>query len=86
MEIDPARCYQAALSRDRRFDGRFFTGVVTTGIYCRPVCPVVPPKFENMRFYPCAAAAEAAGALKYVKINGIGKVEQIRDQIFAALG
>jgi len=61
MEIDPARCYRAALSRDRRFDGRFFTGVVTTGIYCRPVCPVVAPKFENMRFYACAAAAEAAG-------------------------
>jgi len=61
MEIDPARCYRAALSKDRRFDGRFFTGVVTTGIYCRPVCPVVPPKFENMRFYACAAAAEAAG-------------------------
>jgi AraC family transcriptional regulator, regulatory protein of adaptative response / DNA-3-methyladenine glycosylase II len=61
MEFDPARCYRAVLSRDRRFDGRFFTGVVTTGIYCRPVCPVVPPKFQNMRFYACAAAAEAAG-------------------------
>jgi AraC family transcriptional regulator of adaptative response / DNA-3-methyladenine glycosylase II len=61
MDLDPARCYQAILSRDRRFDGRFFTGVVTTGIYCRPVCPVVPPKFKNMRFFACAAAAEAAG-------------------------
>src|SRR5512141_1825597 len=61
MDLDPARCYQAALSKDPRFDGRFFTGVVTTGIYCRPVCPVVPPKFQNMRFYACAAAAEAAG-------------------------
>ena len=61
MELDPARCYRAVLSRDRRFDGRFFTGVVTTGIYCRPVCPVAPPKFENMRFHACAAAAEAAG-------------------------
>jgi len=61
MELDRARCYQAILSRDRRFDGRFFTGVVTTGIYCRPVCPVKPPKFENMKFYACAAAAEAAG-------------------------
>jgi len=61
MELDPGRCYQAILTRDRRFDGRFFTGVVTTGIYCRPVCPVVPPKFKNMRFYACAAAAEAAG-------------------------
>lgn len=61
MEIEPERCYRAILARDRRFDGRFFTGVVTTGIYCRPVCPVVPPKLQNMRFYSCAAAAEAAG-------------------------
>lgn len=61
MEIEPERCYRAILARDRRFDGRFFTGVVTTGIYCRPVCPVVPPKRKNMRFYSCAAAAEAAG-------------------------
>lgn len=61
MDLDAARCYQAILSRDRRFDGRFFTGVVTTGIYCRPICPVVPPKFVNMRFFACAAAAEAAG-------------------------
>ena len=61
MDLDPERCYRAALSKDSRFDGRFFTGVVTTGIYCRPVCPVVPPKFKNMRFYACAAAAEAAG-------------------------
>ena len=59
--MDPARCYQAILTKDRRFDGKFFTGVVTTGIYCRPVCPVVPPKFKNMRFFACAAAAEAAG-------------------------
>ncbi|HVO26680.1 MAG TPA: AlkA N-terminal domain-containing protein [Candidatus Margulisiibacteriota bacterium] len=61
MDLNPARCYQAILSRDRRFDGRFFTGVVTTGIYCRPVCPVAPPKFQNMRFFACAAAAETAG-------------------------
>jgi AraC family transcriptional regulator of adaptative response / DNA-3-methyladenine glycosylase II len=61
MDLDPTRCYEAILSRDRRFDGRFFTGVVTTGIYCRPVCPVSPPKLRNMRFYACAAAAEAAG-------------------------
>lgn len=61
MELDPARCYQAVLSRDPRFDGRFFIGVRTTGIYCRPVCPVKPAKRENVEFYPCAAAAEAAG-------------------------
>lgn len=61
MNLEPERCYQAILARDRRFDGRFFTGVVTTGIYCRPVCPVSPPKLRNMRFYACAAAAEADG-------------------------
>ncbi len=48
-------------SKDARFDGWFFTAVVTTGIYCRPSCPVVPPKVENMRFHPSAAAAQQAG-------------------------
>jgi AraC family transcriptional regulator of adaptative response / DNA-3-methyladenine glycosylase II len=48
-------------SKDARFDGWFFTAVITTGIYCRPSCPVVPPKAENMRFYPSAAAAQQAG-------------------------
>jgi len=61
VELDAGRCYQAILSRDARFDGRFFTGVVTTGVYCRPVCPVRPPRLENMRFFACAAAAEEAG-------------------------
>lgn len=54
-------CERARLSRDPRFDGRFFIGVVTTGIYCRPVCPVRPPVAENVRYYPSAAAAEQAG-------------------------
>ncbi|MFD0631196.1 DNA-3-methyladenine glycosylase 2 family protein [Catenulispora yoronensis] len=48
-------------SRDTRFDGRFFTGVTTTGIYCRPICPARTPKPENVRFFRVAAAAEAAG-------------------------
>src|SRR4030095_13355254 len=61
MELDPTICYQAVLSRDTRFDGRFFGGVVTTGIYCRPICRVRPPKPENIRWFTCAAAAEAAG-------------------------
>ncbi|MBI3782737.1 MAG: DNA-3-methyladenine glycosylase 2 family protein [Deltaproteobacteria bacterium] len=61
MDLDPQHCYRAVLARDARFDGRFFSGVVTTGIYCRPICPVHPPKFENIRWYACAAAAEAAG-------------------------
>jgi AraC family transcriptional regulator of adaptative response / DNA-3-methyladenine glycosylase II len=61
MEMDPERCRRAVLARDRRFDGRFFAAVVTTGIYCRPICPVAPAKAENTRYYACAAAAEAAG-------------------------
>lgn len=52
---------RARLSRDSRFDGRFFVGVRTTGIYCRPICPAVPPKSENVTFYPSAAAAAEAG-------------------------
>ena len=52
---------QARLSRDARFDGRFFVGVKTTGIYCRPVCPANSPKSENIQFYATAAAASEAG-------------------------
>ena len=61
MHEDAERCVRAVRSKDARFDGWFYTAVVTTGIYCRPSCPVVPPKVENMRFYPSAAAAQQAG-------------------------
>jgi AraC family transcriptional regulator of adaptative response / DNA-3-methyladenine glycosylase II len=61
MYQDVERCVRAVQSKDERFDGWFFTAVVTTRIYCRPSCPVVPPKVENMRFYPTAAAAQHAG-------------------------
>ena len=52
---------RARLSRDARFDGHFFIGVRTTGIYCRPICPANSPKSENISFYPTAAAAGEAG-------------------------
>jgi len=52
---------RARLSRDARFDGKFFVGVRTTGIYCRPVCPAVAPKSKNVTFFPSAAAASEAG-------------------------
>ncbi len=52
---------RARLSRDARFDGHFFVGVRTTGIYCRPVCPANSPKSENITYYPTAAAAGEAG-------------------------
>ncbi|WP_175840027.1 DNA-3-methyladenine glycosylase 2 family protein [Burkholderia contaminans] len=61
MRLDPDTCYDALLSRNRRFDGWFFVGVATTGVYCRPVCPVKPPKAQNCSYYPSAAAAEKAG-------------------------
>jgi AraC family transcriptional regulator of adaptative response/methylated-DNA-[protein]-cysteine methyltransferase len=61
MHEDFESCLRAVQSKDGRFDGWFFTGVRTTGIYCRPSCPAVPPKPRNIRFYPSAAAAQAAG-------------------------
>ncbi|OKO82007.1 Ada metal-binding domain-containing protein [Bradyrhizobium sp. NAS96.2] len=54
-------CNAARLRRDARYDGRFFTAVKTTRIYCRPVCPVKHPLPRNVTYYPTAAAAEAAG-------------------------
>ncbi len=61
MELPVEQCYPAVVARDRRFDGRFFTGVTSTGVYCRPICPATTPRIENVRFYPSAAAAQAAG-------------------------
>ena len=59
--LDQEQCRQARLSRDRRFDGLFFVGVKTTGIYCRPVCPVRPPLEKNVLYFPSAIAAANAG-------------------------
>jgi AraC family transcriptional regulator of adaptative response / DNA-3-methyladenine glycosylase II len=61
MTLDSETCYRAVLARDPRFDGRFYTAVTSTGIYCRPVCPARTPARSNMRFYPHPGAAEAAG-------------------------
>jgi AraC family transcriptional regulator of adaptative response / DNA-3-methyladenine glycosylase II len=61
MKLDHEKCYLAICARDRRFDGVFFTGVTTTGVYCRPVCPAKTPKPQNCRFFSTAAAAESAG-------------------------
>jgi AraC family transcriptional regulator, regulatory protein of adaptative response / DNA-3-methyladenine glycosylase II len=58
---DFERCLRAVQAKDARFDGWFFIGVASTGIYCRPSCPVVPPRPRHMRFYPSAAAAQQAG-------------------------
>jgi len=61
MKLDRDICRRAMKARDARFDGRFFIGVRTTGIYCRPICPVRAPNLENVSFYPTAAAAAEAG-------------------------
>ncbi|KAK0331103.1 hypothetical protein LTR94_030231, partial [Friedmanniomyces endolithicus] len=59
--LDDEVCWRALNARDARFDGRFFTGVTSTGIYCRPVCPARTPKRENVVFHTSPASAEAAG-------------------------
>ena len=61
MELDRQVCSRARLARDARFDGKFFIGVLTTGIYCRPVCRTRASKESNVRYFPTAAAAAEAG-------------------------
>src|SRR5437762_5273817 len=61
LALDRTTCDRARIARDTRFDGRFFTGVLTTRIYCRPTCPVKPAQSRNVVFFPTAAAAERAG-------------------------
>ena len=60
-DLDPAVCQQARLARDPRFDGEFYLGVLTTGIYCRPVCPARLPSEQNVRYFRLAAQAAEAG-------------------------
>jgi AraC family transcriptional regulator of adaptative response / DNA-3-methyladenine glycosylase II len=61
MDLDHDACYRVISARDARFDGRLFTAVKTTGIYCRPICPARTPRSENVIFYASAAAAQEAG-------------------------
>lgn len=61
VQLDHQQCYDAMSSRDSRFDGRFWIGVATTGVYCRPVCPSRTPLSRNVTFYAHPAAAEDAG-------------------------
>lgn len=61
VELTRTVCDRARLARDARFDGRFFIGVTSTRIYCRPVCPAPSPKPANIVYYPSAAAAAEAG-------------------------
>src|SRR5271154_5941867 len=61
MELDWQVCSQARLTRDARFDGKFFIGVFTSGVYCRSICPAPTAKEKNVRYFPTAAAAAEAG-------------------------
>ena len=61
MELDLQVCSRARLTRDARFDGKFFIGVLTSGVYCRSICPAPPAKEKNVRYFPTAAAAAEAG-------------------------
>jgi len=61
MELDRKICSRARLTRDARFDGKFFIGVFTSGVYCRSICPAPPAKEKNVRYFPTAAAAAEAG-------------------------
>lgn len=61
MQLDRRTCRRARLARDARFDGRFFVGVRTTGVFCRPICPAVAPAERNVEYFPTAAAAAEAG-------------------------
>lgn len=61
MDLDWQVCSRARLSRDARFDGKFFIAVLTSKVYCRSICPAPTAKEKNVRYYPSAAAAAAAG-------------------------
>jgi AraC family transcriptional regulator of adaptative response / DNA-3-methyladenine glycosylase II len=61
MPLDHEQCYQVLVARDTRFDGQFFVGVSTTGIYCRPICPARTPRADRCKFFASAAAAERRG-------------------------
>src|SRR5262245_13495597 len=61
MDLDAKTCDRARRARDRRFDGKFFIGVVTTGIYCRPICPSPTARRANVRFFRSAEEAVGAG-------------------------
>ena len=61
MKLDRSICDRARLAKDPRFDGLFFIGVLSTGIYCRPICPARSPNPENIVYFPTAAAAAEAG-------------------------
>jgi AraC family transcriptional regulator, regulatory protein of adaptative response / DNA-3-methyladenine glycosylase II len=90
MALDPDICYRAMRARDRRFDGRFFAAVVTTGIYCRPICPARAARRENLRFFQSAAGAERQGFRPCLRCRperapGLASVDAISRLVGAAI-
>jgi AraC family transcriptional regulator of adaptative response / DNA-3-methyladenine glycosylase II len=90
MDLDSNACYRAVRARDRRFDGRFFVGITSTHIYCRPICTARPAKRDHMRFYSNAAAAEGAGFRPCLKCRperapGMAPVDAVSRLVGAAI-
>ena len=81
MKLDDDLCYRALQTHDVRFDGQFYTAVVTTGVYCRSTCPAPTPKRENVRFYRHAAAAQEAGFRPCLRCR-----PELAPDLFASLG
>lgn len=89
MELDSDICFRALAARDRRFDGRFFVAVRTTGIYCRPICPARIPRRDRVVFYACAAEAEREGYRACFRCRpelapGLGLVDAVPRLVTAA--
>src|ERR1700676_2395394 len=90
MELDANACYRAVRARDRRFDGRFYVGITSTHIYCRPICTARPANRKNMRFYSNAAAAEGAGFRPCLRCRperapGLASVDAVSRLVSAAI-
>ncbi|SLJ89445.1 bifunctional DNA-binding transcriptional regulator/O6-methylguanine-DNA methyltransferase Ada [Novosphingobium mathurense] len=83
--LNEERAWQAVLERDRKFDGRFVTGVLSTGIYCRPSCSARHPRRENVRFFEEARAAEAAGLRPCLRCRP-GDVSRDEEALRVAIG
>src|SRR5436305_10236714 len=83
MMLDERPCWEAVLTRDSRQDGRFYFGVVTTGVYCRPSCPARRPRRENVRFYEAPAAAERDGLRACLRCHPTESEGALREKMTA---
>lgn len=81
--LDERQCWEAVLTRDARQDGRFYFGVVTTGVYCRPSCPARRPRRENVRFYEAPEAAERDGLRACLRCHPTESEGALKDKMTA---